>query len=121
MMSTKCFAHILTSQEMSAQIKELTDEVLSPGGLTKAYNAIKKIAELNNSFYRQFKDTDPRWFPPEAQSKTYAKYQQQAKEQRAQNTQPQPAPAVAQVVQNPIPPQIPNIAYNIAYDDAFKC
>lgn len=113
MMTKKCYAHIKTSQEVSEEIKALTDEVLAPGGMTKAYNAIKQIAELNNRFHRQFKDTSPEWMPPENQSRTYTKYQQQARQQYAQSQMQQPAQQPVEI------PPTPVYAYAMAYDENF--
>lgn len=116
-MTKKCYAHIKTSQEVSEAIKTLTDEVLAPGGLTKAYNAIKEIAKLNNKFHSQFKDTNPDWMPDNTNNQIYAKYQRQAAiqyyQQNYQNSQATPTPQPAQ-------PPVPIYAYELEADDTFK-
>lgn len=58
-MSKKCYAAILSAKEASAAIKELTDE--AKGSCTKAYKNLMKIAEINDKYYRDFKDVDPAW------------------------------------------------------------
>lgn len=71
-MTKQCYALIKTAQENAAAVKELTDIVLGKGGVTKAYNSIKKIAEINDKFYKDFKDTDPSWTPPNYQTQAPA-------------------------------------------------
>ena len=63
-MTKKCYACILTSRELAEAIKALTDAVLAKGGMTKAYGAIKQIAEMNDKFIHDFGDIDPSWTPP---------------------------------------------------------
>lgn len=75
-MSKKCYAAIMSAKEVSAEIKQLTDEVKEKG-VTKAYKAVMRIAELNDKFINDFGDVDPAWSP----------------EPKQQNTQPAQAPA----------------------------
>lgn len=63
-MTKKCYACILTSIEAAEAIQKLTNAVLAKGGMTKAYGAIKQIAEINNKFLNDFGDIDPSWTPP---------------------------------------------------------
>lgn len=63
-MTKKCYACIKCSTELAAEIQNLTNTVLAKGGMTKAYGTIKKIAELNDKFVREFSDVDPGWTPP---------------------------------------------------------
>lgn len=114
-MTKRCYAHIKTSQEVTVAIKGITDRVLAPGGMTQAYNAIKQIAEINDKFYRQFKSTNPDWMPPENQSRTYTKYQQQARQEYAQSqAQAQNTQQTQQIQPTPV------YAYEIAYDNTFR-
>lgn len=64
-MTKKCFAAIMTAQEVSAEVKKLTDEVKEKG-VTVAYKNIMKIAELNDKYYTDFYGIDPYWTPDSA-------------------------------------------------------
>lgn len=75
-MTKKCFAAIMTAKDNSALIKEMTDTVLN-GGMTKAYATIKKIAELNDTYIKQFGDIDPYWQPPTQPAMAMAETQAQ--------------------------------------------
>lgn len=61
-MSKKCYAAIMTAKEISQEIKTLTDEVKEKG-VTKAYKAVMRIAELNDKYIEDFGDVDPAWSP----------------------------------------------------------
>lgn len=66
-MTRKCFAAIQSAKDVSKQIKKLTDTVLTkPNGSKQAYEQIRKIAELNNKFIRDFGSVDPYWTPADA-------------------------------------------------------
>lgn len=45
-MTKRNYAAIMSAKDMSREIKKLTDEVKSKG-VTKAYKAVMRIAELN--------------------------------------------------------------------------
>ena len=69
-MSKKCYAAIMTAKEISQEIKTLTDEV-KVKGVTKAYKAVMRIAELNDKYISDFGDVDPAWSPePKQQQPT---------------------------------------------------
>lgn len=79
-MSKKCYAAIMSAKEISAEIKTLTDEVREKG-VTKAYKAVMRIAELNDKFVQDFGDVDPAWSPE-------PKKQKPAAQPAAQTAQP---------------------------------
>ena len=60
----------MTAKEISQEIKTLTDEVKEKG-VTKAYKAVMRIAELNDKYIADFGDVDPAWSPePKQQQPT---------------------------------------------------
>lgn len=94
MMTKRCYAAILTAKDMSAKIKELTDEVREKG-VTKAYKAVMQIAELNDKYFRDFQNINPAWTPDNPQPYYTAPAAQSAPAQNATANMPAPAPAYA--------------------------
>lgn len=71
MMTKRCYAAIMTAKDMSARIKELTDEVKAKG-VTKAYKAVMEIAEMNDKYFADFQSVDPAWTPDSEKAKKNA-------------------------------------------------
>lgn len=103
MMTKKCYAAIMSAKDMSAKIKELTDEVKEKG-VTKAYKAIMAIAEMNDKYVADFASVDPAWSPEPKKEKAESKSEEPAQAQT--QTQPQAqAPAHAYAYDEELPIQ----------------
>lgn len=71
-MTKRNYAAIMSAKDTAREIKKLTDEVKEKG-VTKAYKAVMRIAELNDKWLNDFENVNPAWTPDNAQQGQYQK------------------------------------------------